>query len=104
KIAEVMVRAHLAAIGTVHLAHHLLDEGVAGLRLHGLATVLLDNRERVPGQARVMDDAGALFTPQEYLGQQAYEVITFDEGALFVEEETAVEVAVPGEADVGLVL
>ena len=37
-------------------------------------------------------------------GQQAHQIVAFDEVAFVVVEETAVEVAVPGDAQVGLVL
>ena len=41
------------------------------------------------------------FLLQEHLGQQTDQVVALDERAVLVEEEAAVEVAVPGEADVG---
>ena len=34
-------------------------------------------------------------------GQQAHQVVALDEVSLFIEEEAAVEVAVPGQAEVG---
>ena len=40
EVAEIVVRAHLAAIRAVHLAHLLLDERMAGLAQHRLAAVL----------------------------------------------------------------
>ncbi len=38
---------------------------------------------------------------QEHLREQADHVVALDERALLVEEEAAIEVAVPGEPDVG---
>ena len=96
------MRAHLAAVHRVHLAHHLLDERVAGLALHRLAAVLLDDLQRVPGQARVVDDAPTREALEEHRRQQADDVVALDEGALLVEEEATVEVAVEGDADVRL--
>ena len=47
-------------------------------------------------RARVMRRSAA--------GEQADQVVALDEIALFVEEEAAVEVAVPGQAEVGAML
>ena len=99
-----MVRAHLAAIGAVDLAHLLLDEGVARLTEHRHAAVLAHDLERVPGEARVVDDARTTLLLEEGLREQSHEVVALDEGAVLIEEEAAVEVAVPGEAQVGAVL
>ena len=89
-----MMGAHLAAVDGVAVAHHLLDEGMAGLGQHRLAAVLVHDIQRVPGQARVVHDAAARFALQEHLGQQADQVVTLDEGAVLV-EEAAVEVPRP---------
>ena len=47
-----------------------------------------------------MHDARAGLALQEHLGQQADEVVALDEPALLIEEEAAVVVPVPGQADV----
>ena len=96
-----MVRAHLAAVHRIDLAHLLLDEGVAGFAQHRLAAVLLHDLDRVPGQARIVHDARAVMAAQERLGQQADQIVALDEAALLVEEEAAIVVPVPGESEVG---
>ena len=95
-----MMRAHLPAVDRIDLAHLLLDEGMSGTALHRLAAEPPDDVDGVPGQARVVDDARAGVTLQERLGQQPDQVIALDEAAVLVEEEAAVEIAIPGQADV----
>lgn len=96
--------AHLAAVDGVLGAHAFLDEGVAGLGLDGDAARLSDLVDGVPGEAGVVDDLCAGLTLEHHLGEQADEVIAFDEAAVGVEEEAAVEVAVPGQGEVAVVL
>lgn len=103
EVAEVVVRAHLAGIDGILGAHAFLDEGVAGLRLDGDAARLRDLVDGVPGEAGVVDDLGAGLTLEHHLGEQADEVIALDEASVGVEEETAVEVAVPGNGEVAAV-
>ena len=103
EIAEVVVGAHLAAIDGVFGAHALLDEGVAGLALDRNAARSFDLLNGVPSQAWVVDDLAAWVLFQEHFGQQADQVVTLDEATLVVEEEAAVEVAVPGDTHVGAV-
>lgn len=50
-----------------------------------------------------MHDLATRLLGQNRLGQQADPVITFDEAAGVVEEEAAIEVAVPGDTEVGAV-
>ena len=97
------MRAHLAAVDAVDLAHALFDERVTGFRQHRLTTARLDHLDGVPGQARIMHHLAARLAAQQHRGQQAHDVIALDETALFVEQETAVEVAIPGYAEVRLV-
>ncbi len=98
--AKIMVRAHLAAVHAVDLAHALLDEGMAGLRQHRVAAAGLDHLDRVPGQARIVHHPAARLAAQQHRGQQADDVVTLDEPAVLVEEKAAVEVAVPGDAEI----
>ena len=101
EIAEVVMRAHLAAVGAIDLAHLLLDESVAGLAHDRHAAEPLHGVDGVPGEARVVDDARAGLFGEERLGQQPDDVVALDERTLRVVEEAAVVVAVPGDADVG---
>ena len=94
------MRAHLAAIDRIDLAHLVLNEGVAALAHDCLAAQLLCNLKRIPRQTRVVDDARALILFQECLGEEADHVVALDEAALLVKEEAAVEVAVPCHAEV----
>ena len=95
---------HLAAIDGVDFAHLVLDEGMAALAHDGLAAILLADLDRVPDQARVIDDLRARVLGEERFGEEAHHIIAFDEAALFVKEEAAVEVAVPCHADVCMLL
>ena len=95
------MRAHLAAVGTVHLAHLLLDERVAGLAHDRHAAKALHGVDGVPGEPRVVDDARAGLFDEECLGQQADDVVALDERALRVVEEAAVVVTIPGDAHIG---
>src|SRR5690606_13691935 len=104
ELAEIVVRAHLAAIHAVLGAHLLLDEGVAALAQHRYAAGFLHLLDGVPDQARVVHDLAAGVLGQGRLGEQADQVVARDEAALLVEEEAAVEVAAPGAAEVGAVL
>ena len=69
----------------------------------GMPPALLDDIDGIPGQARVVNDLFARLVGQKRRGQQADDVVALDEIAGFVEEEAAVEVAIPGDAHVGAV-
>jgi hypothetical protein len=73
-------------------------------RLDGLTAQFGDDLLRGPDDAGVMDDLLARFLGEEGLRQQAHHVFARDEAALVVEEEAAVEIAVPGDADIRAVL
>src|SRR5665811_2563295 len=63
-----------------------------------------DRFHRVPHQSWIVDDRPSRVASQGLLGQQTHQVVALDELTAFVEEEAAVEVAVPGKAQVCLVL
>ncbi len=50
-----------------------------------------------------MDDFRARMAGEKILGEQTDDVIPLDEAPLFIEEEAAVEIAVPGDPQVGAV-
>ncbi|MNV21518.1 hypothetical protein D3C71_1124560 [compost metagenome] len=104
EFAEVMVRAHLAAIYGVLGTHLFLDESVAALAQHRHAAGGFHHFHGVPGQARIVDDFPARIARQDGLGQQADQVIAFDETAVVVEEEAAVEIAIPGNTEIRAML
>src|SRR5690606_24198331 len=85
----------------VDLAHRLLDERVAGLALHRLAAGLLDEIDRAPGEARVVNDRLARMLLEEAHREEPDDVVALDEDAVLVEEEATVEVAVPRKAEIG---
>ena len=90
------MRAHLATVDRVLGTHALLDERVAALALDRHATGGPDNIDGVPGQTRIADDRGTGLPCQ-----QADNVIALDEITVLVEQETAIEVALPGHAEIG---
>ncbi len=101
EVAEVVVGAHFAAVDRVFVTHSLFDEGVAGFAFDGFAPSRLNEVEGVPGQAGVVDDFAAAGFAQELVGEQTNNVIALDKTTVFVEEEAAVVVAVPGNAHGG---
>ena len=92
----------LAAEDRVGLAHAALEERVADA-VHVRLAVVAGHRvlDRVAG-AHVVDDRLARLLDQERLGEQRGDEVAGDELAVAVDEEHAVGVAVPGDADVGL--
>ena len=99
-----MVGTHLAAVDRIFGAHAFLDKGVAGLALNRIAAERFGNLDRVPGQSWVMNDVGASLLLQKFLGEQADDVIALDEASIFIEEETTIKIAVPGDTQIGAVL
>src|ERR1700722_20243319 len=95
------MRTHLTAVDGVDFAHLLLDERVAGLAEHRLTPVLLHYLDGIPGQSRVVNDARTAVAAQKRFGEQADQIIAFDEAAVRVEKEASIIVPIPGEADVG---
>ena len=86
----------------VLLAHPPLDERVADAVHQRRAAVARDDvLDRVAG-AQVVDDRRARVLQQERLGEQRRDEVAGDELAGAVDEEAAVGVAVPRDADVGL--
>ena len=60
----------------------------------------LDHFDGVPGQARIVHHFAAGLAAQQHRGQQADDVVALDEAAVLIEQEAAVEVAVPGDAEI----
>ena len=86
----------------VGLAHPPLEERVADAVHQRRAAVARDGvLHRVAG-AQVVDDRRAGMLQQERLGEQRGDEVAGDELAGAVDEEAAIGVAVPGDADVGL--
>src|SRR5688500_20304088 len=59
EIPEVMMRAHLAAVSRIHLAHLLFDEGMAGFAQYRLPAVRTHDIDGVPGEPGIVHDARA---------------------------------------------
>ncbi len=102
EVAEVVVGRHFATIDRALIAHRLFDKGMAGAGLHRDTARGGHDILGVPDHARVMDDLGPGLFGEENLGQQANDIFAVDEGTGVVEEEAAVEIAVPGDAQIGL--
>jgi len=100
EIPEIVVGAHFAAVNRVFGAHAFLHEGVAGLAHDRRASGGQNHFARVPVDPRVMDDLAARKAPQQFPGQQADQIIALNEAALAVVKEAAVEIPVPGNAQV----
>ena len=94
------MRAHFPAIHAVDLAHALFDEGMAGLGLDRLAPQGFDDLDGIPGEPRIVHHLAAAFALEQHRGEETHDVIPLDELAALIEEETPVEVAVPGEPQV----
>ena len=63
-----------------------------------------DDFDGVPGQARIVHHFAAGLAAQQYRGQQSDNVVALDEAALLIEQKAAVEVPVPGDAEIGAVI
>src|SRR6266487_3097701 len=101
-VAEIVVPRDLAAEDGVGLAHPALEERVADAVHVRSATVPGHNvLHRVTG-AKVVDDRCTGVFEQEGLGEQGGDEVARDELPGAVDEEAAIGVAVPGDADVGL--
>ena len=93
--------AHFAAVQRAFPSHPLLHEGMAGFVLDRHAAGGANHIQRIPGQPGVVDDLGAGMPDQQGFRQQPNQIITLDETTRFIEEETAVEITVPGQPQVG---
>ena len=92
---------HFAAEHRVRLAHPALEERVAHAVHQRLAAVARRHvLDRVAG-AQIVNDGRARLLQQERFGQQRGHEIARHELAVAVDEEAAVGVAVPRDADVG---
>ncbi len=99
-----MVSGHLAAVERILAPHAFLDEGMAALVHDGNASGLLHHLDGVPYQAWIMHNAPPGMILQSLLCQQSHQVVAFDEGAVLVEEEAAVAVPIPGQAEISFFL
>ena len=99
-----MVGRHLAAIDTIFRAHPFLDEGVTGSGHDRDAAGLLHLFFGIPGQPRIVEDLAAGLLHQHFPGQKTHDIIALDEAAGFIPEEAAVEIAVPGDAQIRVML
>jgi hypothetical protein len=100
EVAEIVMRRHLAAIDGAGLAHPCLHEGMPGLREDRVAAGARHGLGRGPGHARVEHDRGARLERQRRAGEKRHDILAVDEVAGLVEEEAAVEVAVPGDSEI----
>ena len=71
------------------------------LALHSPAAACFDNLNGVPHKTRVVDNGLTGLGSQNALRQQADDVVALYESTIFVEEEAAIEIAVPGDTQIG---
>ena len=55
----------------------------------------------IPDQARVKEDLGTGMLLEEVRGKKTDKIIPFDEASIFIKEEAAVKIPVPGNAKIG---
>ena len=101
EVAEVVVAGDLAAEGRALLAHPRLEEGVADAGEVGAAALGGDQVGHGAAGARVVEDRRAGVLGQRRAGEQGADEVAVAELAVAVDEEAAVGVAVPGDAEVG---
>ena len=91
----------LAAENGVLLAHPDLEEGVAHARQVGAAALGGDDVGDCPARPRVVEDRRPGVLRERGPCEQRADEVPVAEGAVAVDEEAAVGVAVPGDAEVG---
>ena len=101
EVAEVVVAGDLAAEDGVLLAHPRLEEGVADPREVRTPALGGDQVGDGAAGAGVVEDRRAGVLAQRRAGQQGADEVAVAELAAGVDEEAAVGVAVPGDAEVG---
>ena len=100
EIAEIMVRRQFAAIDRPGVAHHLFGIGMAGARHHRPPTCIGHQSLCVQHDTGVMDHCRPGFLVQECLAQQPHDIFARHEPAQMVEQETAVEIAIPSHPEI----
>ena len=101
EVAEVVVSGDFAGEDAVLLTHPLLDERMADAVHQRPAAVPGHGVPDGVARAQVVDDRRAGVLQEKRLGQERRHEVARDELAAAVDEEAAVGVAVPGDADVG---
>ena len=101
EVVEVVVAGHLAAEHGVLLAHPGLEEGVPDPVHQRAAACLLGHVLDRPARPDVVQDRRAGVLLEHRLGEQRGQEVAVDERALVVDEEAAVGVPVPGDAQLG---
>ena len=101
EVVEVVVARHLAPEGGRVLAHPELEEGVPDpVDVRGAAQLAHRVRDR-PAGPHVVEDRGARLLSQNLLREQRGQEVAVHELAPVVDEEAAIGVAVPRDAEVG---
>ena len=79
----------------------LIDKSVAGASLDGSPTSFRYKVMRVPNDPRIVNDRRAWIFGEECLREQTDDIFAVDEGSRVIKEEAAVEIAIPGDAEIG---
>ncbi|CAM8485286.1 hypothetical protein ESCOMM068B2_23815 [Escherichia coli] len=100
EITEIVVGAHFATVDGVFLAHTFFNKGVSGFRHHRRAACSSHHINGVPGETWIMDDLRAGIFFEERFCQQTDNVVTLNKLPFFVKQETAVKIAIKGNAHI----
>ena len=95
-----MVGAHFATVDGVFLAHTFFNKGVSGFRHYRGAACGSHHINGIPGETRIVDDLRAGIFFEERFCQQADNVVALDKLPFFVKQETAVKIAIKGNAHI----
>ena len=74
---------------------------MSGRRHHSITSGPRYHILGVPHHAGVVDDDGPGFFGEERLGQQTHDIFPRHKAAVLVKQETAVEIAIPRDAEIG---
>ena len=101
EIAEIVMRRHLAAIDRAMRAHRGLQIGMSRRGHHRPPPSPRHHILSVPDHPWVMHNGRPRLFGQKHLGQKAHDIFPRHKGSGFVKEKTAVEIAVPSNAQIG---
>ena len=96
-----MMGTHFSAIKNMFPTHTFLDEGMTALAADRIAPFTGNDVLCIPDQARVKEDLGTGMLLEEVRGKKTDKIIPFDEASIFIKEEAAVKIPVPGNAKIG---
>ncbi len=100
EVTEEMMGTVFSSINAMDATHGLLHESMSPLRLDGHTSIETADFFRIPEDARIVNDDFSGM-PLEKIGcKQSYHVAAFYEFPVFIDEEAAVKVSVPGDPEI----